>query len=120
MGRSVSYPSGSIVAFTVLEVEDSDDWEFEYEWLRDDLRQRAALSPSGSPNGTMDPIGMPIGAPPVRPGRSAGSSRLHPASMRYSAPMTASGTCRMVKASTANGLPDLPRDGQHDMVSSRS
>ena len=42
MGRSVSYPSGSIVAFTVLEVEDSDDWEFEYEWLRDDLRERAA------------------------------------------------------------------------------
>ena len=42
MGRSVSYPSGSIVAFTVLEVEDSYDWEFEYEWLRDDLRQRAA------------------------------------------------------------------------------
>lgn len=42
MGRSVSYPSGSIVAFTVLEVEDSDDWEFEYEWLRDDLKERAA------------------------------------------------------------------------------
>jgi hypothetical protein len=32
----------SIVAFTVLEVEDSDDWEFEYEWLRDDLSERAA------------------------------------------------------------------------------
>jgi hypothetical protein len=28
----------------VLEVEsDSDDWEFEYEWLRDDLRERAAV-----------------------------------------------------------------------------
>lgn len=42
MARSVSYPSGSIVAFAVLEVEDSDDWEFEYEWLRDDLKERAA------------------------------------------------------------------------------
>jgi hypothetical protein len=42
MGRSVSYPSGSIVAFAVLEVEDSDDREFEYEWLRDDLKERAA------------------------------------------------------------------------------
>lgn len=41
MGRSVSYPSGAIVAFTVLEVEAEDDWEFEYEWLRDDLRERA-------------------------------------------------------------------------------
>ena len=43
MGRSVSYPSGSLVAFTVLEVGDSDDWEFEYEWLRDDLRQRVSV-----------------------------------------------------------------------------
>lgn len=42
MGRSVSYPSGAIVAFTVLEVENDDDWEFEYEWLREDLRERAA------------------------------------------------------------------------------
>ena len=42
MGRSVSYPSGAIVAFTVLEVESEDDWEFEYEWLRDDLRERAS------------------------------------------------------------------------------
>ena len=41
MGRSVSYPSGAIVAFTVLEVEAEDDWEFEYDWLRDDLRERA-------------------------------------------------------------------------------
>ena len=41
MGRSVSYPSGAIVAFTVLEVESDDDWEFEYEWLREDLRERA-------------------------------------------------------------------------------
>ena len=46
MGRSVSYPSGAIVAFTVLEFEDNDasehDLEFEYEWLREDLRTRAA------------------------------------------------------------------------------
>jgi len=41
MGRSVSYPSGAVVAFTVLEVEDDDDWDFEYEWLREDLRERA-------------------------------------------------------------------------------
>lgn len=42
MARSVSYPSGAVVAFTVLEVETDDDWEFEFEWLRDDLRERAA------------------------------------------------------------------------------
>ena len=28
MGRSVSSPSGAIVAFTVLEVENDDDWDF--------------------------------------------------------------------------------------------
>jgi hypothetical protein len=44
MGRSVSYPSGAIVAFTVLEVEDEGDWEFEYEWLQGDLRERAAAA----------------------------------------------------------------------------
>lgn len=42
MGRSVSYPSGAIVAFNILVVEDADDWEFEYEWLCEDLRERAA------------------------------------------------------------------------------
>jgi hypothetical protein len=42
MGRSVSYPSGAIVAFTVLEIEGDDDWEFEFEWLREDLRERAS------------------------------------------------------------------------------
>lgn len=42
MGRSVSYPSGAVVAFTVMEVEEDDDWDFEFEWLRDDLRERAA------------------------------------------------------------------------------
>lgn len=44
MGRPVSYPSGAIVAFTVLEFEDDDGWEFEYEWLREDLRTRAAAA----------------------------------------------------------------------------
>jgi hypothetical protein len=41
MGRSVSYPRGAIVAFQVLEVDDDGDWDFEYEWLRDDLIERA-------------------------------------------------------------------------------
>jgi hypothetical protein len=51
MGRSVSYPSGSIVAFALLDVEDPDDWEFECEWLRDDLRERAARAfPSLGPH----------------------------------------------------------------------
>ena len=44
MGRSVSYPSGAIVAFTVLKVEDQDDWEFEYEWLCGDLVERVAAA----------------------------------------------------------------------------
>jgi hypothetical protein len=44
MGRSVSYPSGAIVAFTLLEVDDEDDWDFEYEWLRADLSERAAAA----------------------------------------------------------------------------
>ena len=51
MGRSVSYPSDAIVAFTLLEVEDQDDWEFEYEWLQGDLRERAAAAfPSLQPH----------------------------------------------------------------------
>lgn len=41
MGRSVSYPSGAIVAFTLIEVDDEGDWDFEYEWLRADLSERA-------------------------------------------------------------------------------
>ena len=50
MGRSVSYPSGTLVAFTVLEGEDSDAWDFAYEWLRDDLIERAKrLFPSLEP-----------------------------------------------------------------------
>jgi hypothetical protein len=51
MGRSVSYPSGSLVAFTVLDVEDSDAWEFKYEWLQGDLVERAKrLFPSLEPH----------------------------------------------------------------------
>ena len=51
MGRSVSYPSGSMVAFTVLEVEDADDRDFEYDWLCDDLGERAVrLFPSLEPH----------------------------------------------------------------------
>jgi hypothetical protein len=50
MVRSVSYPSGSLVAFTVREGEDSDARDFEYEWLRDDLIERAKrLFPSLEP-----------------------------------------------------------------------
>lgn len=46
MGRSVSYPSGALAAFTVLEVEDEDDRDFKYEWLRGYLAERAAAFPS--------------------------------------------------------------------------
>ena len=51
MGRSVSYPSGAIVAFTVLEVEAEDDWEFEYKWLRDDLQAWLQGRPVSARNG---------------------------------------------------------------------
>ena len=44
MGRSVSYPAGALVAFATLEVEDPEDWEFEFDWLVDDLRGRAATA----------------------------------------------------------------------------
>ncbi|MBW7925881.1 MAG: hypothetical protein H3C59_14230 [Burkholderiaceae bacterium] len=44
MSRSISYPNGAIVAFTILEVERTEDWELEYEWLRDDLTERAAAA----------------------------------------------------------------------------
>lgn len=51
MGRSVSYPSGAVVAFTVLKSENDDDWEFEYDWLREDLSERAvAAFPSIAPH----------------------------------------------------------------------
>jgi hypothetical protein len=44
MSRSISYPNGAIVAFTILEVERTEDRELEYEWLRDDLTERAAAA----------------------------------------------------------------------------
>lgn len=51
MGRSVSYPSGAVVAFTVLEAGNEEDWDFEYDWLREDLRERAiAAFPSLEPH----------------------------------------------------------------------
>jgi hypothetical protein len=51
MGRSVSYPSGAVVAFTSLECDDSDEFEFEFEWLRDDLSERAQVAfPSLQPH----------------------------------------------------------------------
>lgn len=51
MGRSVSYPARAVVAFTVLEIETEDDWEFEYAWLRDDVLDRAThLFPSLAPH----------------------------------------------------------------------
>ena len=46
MGRSVSYPAGAVVAFTVLEIDDDDEdpdaFDFAYEWLREDLCEGAA------------------------------------------------------------------------------
>ena len=51
MGCSVSCPPGGLVAFTVLDVDDSDEWEFEYAWLCDDLVERAMrLFPSLEPH----------------------------------------------------------------------
>jgi hypothetical protein len=53
MGRSVSYPSGALVAFTVqeAEAEAEADWGFAYEWLSDDLRERASEAfPSLAPH----------------------------------------------------------------------
>jgi hypothetical protein len=51
MGSSVSYPSGAVVAFQVLDLEDDGDWDFELEWLREDLIERArAAFPSLQPH----------------------------------------------------------------------
>ena len=44
MGRSVSYPAGAVVAFAALEVENPDAWEFEFDWLVDDLGCRATAA----------------------------------------------------------------------------
>lgn len=50
MGRSVSYPAGAVVAFQVLDIDDDGDWDFELEWLREDLVERArAAFPSLEP-----------------------------------------------------------------------
>ena len=51
MGRSVSFPSGAVAAFTVLEAFDDDDWHFEYKCLQYDLSERAgAAFPSLKPH----------------------------------------------------------------------
>ena len=42
MGRSVSYPSGAVVAFQVLDIDDDGDWDFELDWLREDLIELAS------------------------------------------------------------------------------
>lgn len=51
MGRSVSYPAGSIVCYTLLDdCDDSDEAQWAYEWLCDDLVARArAAFPSFDP-----------------------------------------------------------------------
>ena len=55
MARSVSYPNGAVVAFTVLEVDEDDNdpdaFDFEFECLRGDLCERAnAAFPSLQPH----------------------------------------------------------------------
>ena len=72
MGRSVSYPSGAIVAFTVLEVESDDDWEFQYDWLREDLRERAAQA---FPSDTLTSAAFPANAHAPRIERRLGELR---------------------------------------------
>ena len=41
MGRSVSYPSGAITAFRIIEAGEEDNCDWEYEFLVDDIRNRA-------------------------------------------------------------------------------
>lgn len=41
MGRSVSFPTGAIVAFATFELADPEDSHFEFDWFVDDLRRRA-------------------------------------------------------------------------------
>ncbi|PIW55570.1 MAG: hypothetical protein COW16_05405 [Sphingomonadales bacterium CG12_big_fil_rev_8_21_14_0_65_65_10] len=41
MGRSVSYPSGAIVAFRTLEIEHDDDWDWECECLVEEVIETA-------------------------------------------------------------------------------
>jgi len=133
MGRSVSYPSGAIVAFTLLEVDDEGDWDFEYEWLRADLSERAAKAfpsavrtgssgamrsltsvsrstavslPYGSLNAMTGPIGTLNGVAPGVPGRSIGFAKSRPASTRCSATTIASDICRTARAFTASVPPE--------------
>ena len=42
MGRSVSYPTGAVVAFATLELDDFDECGFDFDWFVDDLRRRAS------------------------------------------------------------------------------
>lgn len=50
MGRSVSYPSGAIVAFRSFGMEQEDDWEWEYECLVDEVIETARrMFPSFEP-----------------------------------------------------------------------
>lgn len=44
MGRSVSYPSGAIVAFRTLEIDDEDDWEWGYECLVEEVTETARIT----------------------------------------------------------------------------
>ncbi len=41
MGRSVSYPTGAIVAFRTVETEHEDDWDWEYECLTGEVVETA-------------------------------------------------------------------------------
>lgn len=41
MGRSVSYPRGAIVAFRIIDLDSDGDYDWEYEFLIDDIRNRA-------------------------------------------------------------------------------
>ena len=61
MGRSVSYPSGAIVAFRTLEIDDEDDWEWEYECLVEEIIETArstfpSLEPCDGSRGREDRI----------------------------------------------------------------
>ena len=50
MGRSVSYPAGAQVAFRILDPDQPEDADWEYETLRDDiLTQACAAFPSFDP-----------------------------------------------------------------------
>ncbi|MEW4468492.1 hypothetical protein AB1K62_11735 [Parasphingorhabdus sp. JC815] len=40
MGRSVSFPTGAVVAYQVIEVDD-DDWDFKYQVLVEDIMAQA-------------------------------------------------------------------------------